>query len=129
MSNGDNRVGACCQTAIGGHSRVEQQVVVVGVAGDGNQHGKPVLGQGETVGFAGIEHIRRQPRRPRGGEQTVPVHGPSSASNRSVLLSTSVVGVNASTGTRDTGSAGAAADSVVSPKPPPLQVARSGAHC
>jgi hypothetical protein len=44
---------------IWGHTSVEEQVVVVTVAGDGNQHREPVLGQGDVVGFAGIEHIGR----------------------------------------------------------------------
>ena len=72
-----------------------------------------MLGQGDIVGFAGIERIGRQPRRGGGGggEQTVPVHWTLIPSNRSVLLSTSVVRVTASTGTRVTGSAGASADS------------------
>jgi hypothetical protein len=42
---------------VGGHARVEEQVVVAAAADDGDQHGKPMLSQGNIVGFARVEHI------------------------------------------------------------------------
>ena len=60
--------------AIGGHARVEEQVMVMAGAAHGDQHGKPMLSQGNIVSFAGVEHIGRQPLRRGGGEQAVPVH-------------------------------------------------------